>query len=421
MTRYRRLASLLCALALLWAAAPPAMALTRDDLRALAADAAQPWPEEPFAEPPSIAAPYAAGALDEALIDAALGRLNFVRTLAGLRPARADDALCRLAQHGAVLMAAQKTVSHAPDPPGDMDADFFAQAAGAAANCSLASFNWFSPALAAESMDWFVRDDTAPNLGELAHRRWMLCPHMGRTGFGLALDGEGRSYAALYVTDLSAPDDYDFVLWPAPGAFPADLMRAETPWSVSPNPVKCDLTRSAPHVLLEELTTGARWDFAGADADPAQGAYCLIDDRSFGDGPALIFRPDLADWPALEDGYEQNQVWRATVSGLTAADGAPLEPVVYTVEMASLTPIDPASVELSARSLALRPGETAAVGATVYPRWADDLSCALSTSDSSVAVVDENGLVTALAAGQCLLRAEAVNGRFDEIEITVNE
>ena len=345
--------------------------------------------------------------------------MTFLRTVAGLPPVAEDAALTGLAQHGAVLMAALQTVSHTPEQPGDMDDAFFAQAAKAAAGCSLASFNWFSPSLAADCVDWFARDDTAANLAALAHRRWLLSPGMGLAGFGLALDKEGRSYAALYVTDASAPVDYDFIRWPAEGAFPAELMRAETPWSVSPDPALCNLALSEPHVLLGELTSGARWELAVSEGGAPDAAYCLVDTGRYGGGPALIFRPDLMDSAALEDGYEQNQVWRVTVTGLASPEGEALPPLVYDVEMASLTPIDPASVELSERALALSVGESVEIAATVYPRWADDLSYTLSVSDGTVAVVDKDGRLTGVGAGKCVLRAETVNGRFDEIDITV--
>ena len=416
MTRFRRFIALFAVLALI---ASPARALSRDALRALAAASGVTLPESPFLEAPSLSAPYAAGTLDPALVEAALARMNFLRALAGLPPAAEDARLTALSQHGAALMAARRAVTHAPERPADMDDAFFALAAEAAVGCNLASFNWFSPALAADCMDWFARDDTPANLGELAHRRWLLSPDMAFTGFGLALDEEGRSYAALYVTDASAAADYDFILWPAEGAFPAALMRAETPWSVSPNPALCDLSLGEPRVLLEELTSGARWAFDPALDDGARdGAYCLVDMSRRGGSPALIFRPDLMDEPALQDGYEQNQLWRVTLSGLAAPDGSPLEPAVYLVEMASLTPLDPASVELSERALRLGVGESVEIAATVYPRWADDLSYTLSVSDEAVAAV-EGSRLTGVGAGVCVLRAETVNGRFDEIEVTV--
>lgn len=424
MTRLRRFFACLFALIMpVLSANAAARGLSRDELRALAAASRTDVPAEEamFLERPSVAAPYDAGALEPVLVAAALRRANFLRAVAGLPPVNEDLRYTALAQHAAVLMAARRAVSHRPEQPDDMDDAFFRQAAEGAAECALASFNWFSPTLAAGCVDWFARDDTAANLSALAHRRWLLNPAMANAGFGLALDGEGRSYVALYVTDDGASPDYDFIRWPAEGAFPAELMRHETPWSLSPNPAACDLSLGEPRVLLEELTSGARWAFDPAEDDGERGgAYCVIDQRAFAGGPALIFRPDLLDHPALEDGYEQNQRWRVTVTGLAAPDGTPLDALEYTVEMASLVPLDAASVELNARALALRAGETARIDATVYPRWADDLSYTLATSDARVATVDEDGLVTAVGAGTCTLRAETANGRFDEIEITVS-
>lgn len=411
----------LCALparAELWRDPPIDLPQARGALRALAEDMLVSAPDALFSEGPSPTAPYAAGALEPGLIDAALCRMNFIRALAGLNPVQADEALNDLAQHGAVLMASLGTITHAPDRPSDMDEAFFSKGAQAAANCNLAFFNWLAPSLAAESVDEFLLDDTEGNLAFLGHRRWLLSPNMGQAGFGLAADEVGCCYAALYVTDTSAPTDYDFICWPPEGAVPAELMRAETPWSISLNSAKVDLDRSEPRVALEEFDSGARWVFDEPDDAPKDGAYFLIETSGFGDGPALIFRPDLADSPALEDGYEQNQIWTVTLSGLVSADGAPVEDIVYSVGVVSLEPIDPASVEIEPRALTLAVGERLPVDATVYPRWADDLTYTLSTSDEAVAVV-EDGMIVALAEGECLLRAETVNGRWDEIPVTV--
>ena len=69
--------------------------------------------------------------------------------------------------------------------------------------------------------------------------------------------------------------------------------------------------------------------------------------------------------------------------------------------------------------LTLKAGETVSLSAQVIPDWADDLSIIWKSSDEEIAIVDENGLVTAKKAGKCSIAAESVNGRYDEIEITV--
>ena len=406
---------------LLFALPARALDLSRDELRALFSSLTSAESDALFAETPSLEPPYAAGVLSDEQINSALDTLNVLRALAGLPEVAEDGALNDLAQHGAVLSAVRSEITHAPEPVAGMPDDFYALGAAAAARCNLALFNWHEPRLAARAMVFFMQDDTAGNLADLGHRRWMLSPTMGKAGLGLALDEPGRSYIALCVTDDSASFDYDSIAWPCAGAFPAELMNAATPWSISLNPEKYDLTASTPHVTLIEETSGACWEMESGDSADTNGAYFMLSFGRFGDGPACIFRPDLSEYPALENGYEQNQVWRVALSGLVGTDGAPCADIAFTCEMTSLTPIDPAGIELSERGLALSVGEERAVSATVYPRWADDLSYTLSVDDPAVASLSPDGTLTGLSEGQCILTARAANGRSDSIPVIVGE
>lgn len=415
---FLRRAALIMAL-LLFALPARALDLSRDELRALFSSLTDAESDALFAETPSIEPPYAAGMLNDEQIDSALGTLNVLRALAGLPEVTGDDELNDIAQHGAVLSAARGEITHAPEPVASMPDDFYALGAAAAARCNLALFNWHEPRLAARAMVFFMQDDTAGNLADLGHRRWMLSPAMGKAGLGLALDEPGRSYIALYVTDASASFDYDSIAWPCAGAFPAELMNAATPWSISLNPEKYDLAASKPRVTLTEEISGARWEMESGDSADTDGAYFTLSFGRFGDGPACIFRPDLSEYPALENGYEQNQVWHIVLSGLVGTDGAPCADIAFTCEMASLTPIDPAGIELNARGYALCVGEKRVVSATVYPRWADDLHYTLSVDDPAVASIAPDGTLIGLAEGKCTLTARTANGRSDEIFVTV--
>ena len=370
---------------------------------------------------PSAAAPYAAGSLSQEAAEAALEEVNFIRYLAGLSPLEIDPALQSLAQHGAVLMAAGGELSHSPEKPSDMEEAFYEQGAQAAASSNLIMLNWFEEGILSEAVREFVRDDGEGNRYVLGHRRWLLYPGMKYTGFGLAQDADGRSYAAMYVMDESNEEaDYDMIAWPSAGAFPAEYMDAETPWSVSFNPEKYDLSTSALKIVMTEQKTGAQFVFDIMEetaSDPAQ--YFVLGGGRFGDGPAYIFRPDLSEYDELMYGYTQNQVWTVEIDGLFLADGTLAEKMEYTVEMISLTPIEPAAVEISVREVSLKVGESMTLSAQVIPDWADDLSIIWKSSDESIVFVDENGLLTAKQTGKCSVTAESVNGRYDEIEVTV--
>ncbi|NLG26038.1 MAG: hypothetical protein GX558_11825 [Clostridiales bacterium] len=105
---------------------------------------------------------------------------------------------------------------------------------------------------------------------------------------------------------------------------------------------------------------------------------------------------------------------------MVSSGGEALAPIAYVVEVASLTPIDPADVELSAPGDALAVGETIALTAVVVPGWADDLTVIYESSDPAVASVDPSGVVTARSPGAATITAAAVNGRSDRLAITVS-
>ena len=63
------------------------------------------------------------------------------------------------------------------------------------------------------------------------------------------------------------------------------------------------------------------------------------------------------------------------------------------------------TVELIPESAELEVGETFSLAATIYPENTTDKSLAWSSSDAAVASVDENGVVTAVAVGSCVITA----------------
>jgi len=231
---------------------------------------------------------------------------------------------------------------------------------------------------------------------------------MAYTGFGMAQDAQGYTYAAAYACDRSAAGSFaEYVCWPSAGSFPAEFLTDAAPWYISLLEGALDLEASAPRLTLAETTSGAVYEFS------FDGVNSRIDTSCAGDGPALIFTPD----PAI--GYWQNQVWQVRLTGLVRADGSEAE-IEYQVEMASLVPIDPYNVELTASAREVRVGDTVQFSALVVPRWADDLAVTWESSDTSVLSV-ENGVGRAVGAGKATVTATASNGRADKVEIAVSD
>jgi len=282
-----------------------------------------------YDEEPSAVFPYAAGSLSEEAVLAALDEVNFIRYLAGLDPVQADGRLNDLAQHSAVLMAANGSLSHSPRQPSDMEDAFYIKGETAASSSNLIMLNWFEEDILTEAVRQFALDDGEGNRYVLGHRRWLLYPQMKYTGFGLAQDEEGRSYAAMYVMDASEEQaEYDMICWPPAGAFPAEYMSAQTPWSVSLNPEKYDLDKSALMITLTEQRTGARFIFDTMEETASdENQYFVLGGGRMGDGPAYIFRPDLSEYDELMYGYSQNQIWSVMITGVFLKGGALADPI----------------------------------------------------------------------------------------------
>ena len=408
----RTLCLLLCLLVLV----PPVLAeRDRDAVRAAYRALGRVGEASPYEEAPAVSAPYESGALTEAAKADALAYLNFIRWLAGLSPVAESAIYDGQCQRGAVLLAALGYVDHNAPRPADMDENFYASAHLGTASSNIARLGWSRPSILRDGVEYFLRDDGEENLPRLGHRRWALNPMMAATGFGLA-EGGGASYVFMFAHDLGSRDArWDRVCWPAPGAFPASLMHADLAWSIALNPEAYDVPASHPAVTLSEAG-GLSFRFL-----PATGGgdgYCTVSYDGYGPGPCLIFRPDFSGTDFTD--YQQNQRWTVKVEGLVDANGEE-QVMEYAVDMISLNVEDAVAVELSQLEASLRPGEALSLTASVLPSYADDLSVAWESTDEGVASVDQSGLVTARAAGECEIIARTGNGKEEACRVVVNE
>ena len=81
--------------------------------------------------------------------------------------------------------------------------------------------------------------------------------------------------------------------------------------------------------------------------------------------------------------------------------------------------IEAESITLSTASADMLIGESLTLTATVLPENTTDKTVTWSSSESSIAGVDDNGTVTAVSAGTAVITATTVNGRTAECTVTV--
>ena len=340
--------------------------------------------------------------------------VRFMRWLAGVdEPLELREQYTRLAQDGALLLAVADMPAHAlPQPEKFPDALYESASAGIGGS-NLASINWMDTDVLFAAIEHFQRDEGGYNRFALGHRRWLLSPALQHTGFGMANAESGMTYVTMYVHDFTAEKvgHWEHIAWPAAGAFPAEYMYGATPWSVTFNERIYPAEQPVMKITAECEQTGERFVMDRQAQEDAADAYWINADR-YGIGWSLIFRP------ASAQEFEQNQVWNIRIEDIMRVDGS-LTTIEYDVRMMALEPIPVRLIEMESTQMNLQPGEETVLHADVVPHWADDVSLHWSSTDESVAVVDDGGNVQAIGVGTCEIIAQGADNQSATCTITV--
>lgn len=283
---------------------------------------------------PSVTRPYAAGTLSTIHLQKAMESVNMMRMIAGLPSVNYNPAYTSQAQQGAVILAANNSLDNYPSQPSGMDTNFYVSGRTATQKSNIASGsfqNW-------RSLAWFTQnfmEDKAPgNLANVGHRRWILNPRMGSTGFGYATNKSNMAYALIYVDDSSVlPPDYDFISWPSSGNFPQELCQGDTPWSVSLNPDKFDVSRmnlnnvkvslTLPNGKIQKFTAADN----GTDRFDISKPYFNVNFEAAGESNAIIFKPGTATCGT----GNLSGIYNVTITGIKDRQGNPAT-ISYNVE-----------------------------------------------------------------------------------------
>lgn len=324
----------LCILCLLLCVTPAFAADAGQEALAQIWQSAQPKPEDQpvYLTEPSSAAPYAIGDLTPQYRESGLRYLNFLRQLAGLAPVTLSEHLCVQAQYGAVLLAANDTLSHTPEKPWDMGASFYRMGSSAckAANLSM-RYNYSHSGLLQNALQGQMNELSASNRQALGHRRWLLDPALGQTGFGVASSASDRLYVVIPVSDDSGSGPVpETVCWPAAGQFPNTLFSPGTPWSISLDPARYQTPREGRlQVVVTRLRDGRQFIPAPLDGQlqlNEEGSYLLVNIEAYGTGSCITFsigKSELGEACYLGD-------YTVSVTGLRYKDGSEA-PLTYTV------------------------------------------------------------------------------------------
>lgn len=269
-----------------------------------------------YAAQPNAQPPFAAGKLNQSVIDLGIAHVNLARYIAGVPDnVTADSANAEAVQAAAVLMDYTKTLNHTPTKPAGMDESFYKLAYKGASTSNLSAGSGITGSV------WsYLADSSTSNRNRVGHRRWVLNPRMGKTTFGAS-----SSWSAMYAFDNSNPKAATAgVAWPS-RVFPVDMMSKAYPWSVTVSPADLSSAGSI-SVKLTRERGNKTWEI-NAKTSGKDGAYFNVDKGNYGNSNAIIFIPP---YETETDFYQKDDIFHVEITGLK-------KPITYMTKFFNLT------------------------------------------------------------------------------------
>ena len=180
-----------------------------------------------YEQAPSIKKPYLAGTLRSEVKQDTINQINYFRWLAGLNSITQNNQYMEYSQKGAVVLAANRILTHTPAQPTDMDSEFYQQGYNATNARIGTSANISKGSLLPESIKGYI-DDTSNMEPDVGHRSSLLSKNAQSASFGYA---EGYGVVNIFTDNsITNPDIYH--AWPSPGYMPIESSNVNALWSI---------------------------------------------------------------------------------------------------------------------------------------------------------------------------------------------
>lgn len=305
----------------------------------------------------------------------ALKLVNFYRYTAGLDYTVEENSYyTAVCQVGSWIMAANGLLSHYPAQPAGMGSSLYEEGAWGCSHSNLSyEFNSTTEHSLQDSIIRCMDDGDSNNIARVGHRRWILNPQMGETGFGaVTSSSDTEFYSAMFAHDSSnSSATQTMVAWPAQNT-PLELLENDNPpWSISFNTA---ILENFVKIQVKSVSTGQIWNFSSESAD---GEF-YVSNAGYGvlNGCA-IFRPNNID---ISDG----QSYDVTVTGVQT-------PIQYRVSFFHIAePLSSISInDISWEDdeygcLEPRPSATVTCGSKILTEGIDYILEAYATRDTVV-------------------------------------
>ncbi len=249
-----------------------------------------------YDETPVLQAPYKAGRLSDEELICAFNTVKTIRYIAGISDEiYLSDKYNSLAQASSIVNYVNNKLTHTPSAPSDMDSALAADGITGSKNSNIAWMSWQNSCLKHTIIDGWMADSDTNNISILGHRRWILNPSMGMTGFG-AVTGVKGTFNAMYANDTSNPDNaYTGVCWPAKNT-PTSYFSVSSPWSIS---IGSKVDEKDVFIYMIRKSDRKTWAFSSLYSD---GDF-YVNNQNYGQTGCIIFRPSGIDEYSSGDSF----------------------------------------------------------------------------------------------------------------------
>jgi uncharacterized protein YkwD len=169
---------------------------------------------------------------------ATLRAVNFARALGGLAPVRFSPALNARSQRTALMMSANRTLSHTPSP------GWRCYSRVGATNAARSNLALSYPSITSSGLVGLYLSEPGSGNTAVGHRRWLLNPFATTMGSGST--GTANAITVIGPTAANRPNPA-WVSWPTAGYFPSTLEPGGR-WSLSAGNSQTDFRRATVRV-----------------------------------------------------------------------------------------------------------------------------------------------------------------------------
>ncbi len=255
-----------------------------------------------FDKNPVLSGSYQAGVLSSTDTHSALNLINNIRYIAGISSnVTLKGSYNELAQAASIISYANGSLSHTPAIPSKMSKTLAKKGSSGAGSSNIAWASWQNCSLEWTIINTWMSDSSSGNISTLGHRRWILNPAMGSTGFG-AVSGSKGTYSAMYIFDEKSNVKTNYqVAWPAQN-MPVSYFTSDSPWSISFGKT---LNEKKVSVTLTRLNDNKTWEFNSKSSD---GVF-YVNNNGYGQKGCIIFRPNISE-------YNAGNTFKVTINGV---------------------------------------------------------------------------------------------------------